>query len=641
MVVFAQTSLYKLPKVNIYDLKQTHCPIDSSADAQIIYDYGKTRFIKEGGALKFQFEKTTRIQIFNPDGLEQANVAIEYYDEDRDTRETIDYFKGTSYTLDGNEILEQTVRRGALFDERLNKYWSQKKYAFPNVQPGTIIEYSYIITSPFLAHVRDWEFQSDIPIRKSKFSISICPYVSYIMINRGFLEYDKENKYTESFGSGDGSSVVYEWEMHDVPAFQDEKYITSREDYIMSIRFQLEKIYGFNGGHRSFSSTWPELINELLKESDAFGGYIKENNQYVSEIMLDMNLDDKPQMEKIRTITRYVKENFTPNGYGGKYTSQKKKDVIKTKSGSIPEINLLLLSMLRNEGIDSHPLLISTRLHGKPELNYPMLSSFNYVAVIVNLEEGGLILDGTDPLLPVGMLPDECINEYGLEVRKIKKNEEALFYPLNLIQPDKEKTQILMKYNPDSSNISVQISSRINGYSARNSRKAIIEHGKESMVEKLCPISVKSQNIKISNLDDINRDLVINYTYEIPVTIVGNKLILEPFQVNSYKKPFLTEEERKYPVDFGYESDDKYIFTFQIPDGYEVDYLPDNYSQSMLDNSLIHNIIVTNKANIVQVMSEVKQLKSRFEPEEYNNLKSFYDKVVEHHNQKIILRRSQ
>ena len=644
IIGFAQTALYQLPKVNIHDLRQTHCPIDSSADAQIIYDYGKTRFIKVDGALIFQFEKTIRIQIFNADGLEHANLSIQYYDEDNDNRERLDYFKATSYTLDGNEIVEHSVRRNALIDEQINKYWSRMKYAFPNVQPGSIIEYSYIISSPFLAHIRDWEFQTNIPILKSKFSISVCPYVSYIMLKRGFLEYDKERKYTESFGGtiagSPARSTVYEWEMYDVPAFKNEKYITTREDYIMSIRFQLEKIYGFNGGQRSYSSTWQELINQLLRESQAFGGYIKENNQHVSDLMLTMDLTEKSEMEKIRTITKYVKENFTTNGYGGKYTSQRKKDVIKTKNGSIPEINLLLLSMLRNEGIEAYPFLISTRSHGKPELNYPMLSSFNYVAVIVKLDGGGLIIDGTDPLLPFGMLPYECINEYGLEVRKIKRKEDALFYPINSIMPDKENTKILMQYNPDSNIISVQISKRLSGYSARNARSIVIEYGKEALVEKICPVSVIPEDIKVSNLENIEKNLGISYRYKIPVTIAGDKMILEPFHINSYKEPFLTKEERKYPVDFGYETDEKYIFTFQIPDGYEIDYIPENYSQSLLDNRLIHNIKSVQEANILQILSEVKQLKPRFEPEEYSDLKLFYDMIVDHHNQKIILKKS-
>jgi hypothetical protein len=50
------------------------------------------------------------------------------------------------------------------------------------------------------------------------------------------------------------------------------------------------------------------------------------------------------------------------------------KGVFNRKTGSGTELNLLLISLLRQVGIEANPVVISTREHGRIWKDYPMIS---------------------------------------------------------------------------------------------------------------------------------------------------------------------------------------------------------------------------------------------------------------------------
>lgn len=640
---FAQSELSKLPEITVNDLETTHCSFDSSANAQILYDYGETRFLKSGGRLIYEFERTTRIQILNKDGYEHSKIEIPFYNEDPDDKENISYFKASSYSLENGKIVTTTVKKSSLYEEKINKLWSKKKYAFPNIKPGTIIEYTYKFTSPYITHLRQWYFQHHIPVADVRYKISLCPHASYVVVKNGFLEYDFDTVYTEPFGfSLDGkwqTTNVYEWELKNVPAFTDSKYITTNEDYLMSVEFQLDTYYPFYGGIIKYNTTWKKLMDRLIKETDDFGGYIKENKGGVKEIISRLDLNGKDDITTIKTIVNYVKTNYHYNGYSGIYAKQSMKNLVRTKTGTAPEINLFMLSLLNAAGIEVYPLLLSTRQHGLIYYNYPMLNSFNYVAVIAKTDKGSIILDGTDPFLPYTLLPHYCINDFGLEVSKIEKESNAMFYPLNPL-PDKNMTQELITLDPETDSVHTVVASKIGGYGAAFLRELYVDSGNDGVADNIQEkVSGTISNMTIDKIKDIDKDLVLKYKIENKASKAGNKLIISPFPYNEYMGSVFTEENRDYPIDFGKMFSEKYIITFQIPDEYELDYAPESQTIKELDGTLIYNSVVVNNNNILQIMSEVKTTKVKYEPEEYPILKNYFDKITKFHNEKIILRK--
>ncbi|NJO02603.1 MAG: hypothetical protein HC880_13790, partial [Bacteroidia bacterium] len=58
--------------------------------------------------------------------------------------------------------------------------------------------------------------------------------------------------------------MLYRWVLTDIPAFKNQPFITTPEDYLIKMEFQLRKINYPNGSTRDFMNTWEKLIKDLL-----------------------------------------------------------------------------------------------------------------------------------------------------------------------------------------------------------------------------------------------------------------------------------------------------------------------------------------------------------------------------------------
>ena len=186
----AQKSPIKYGKVLQEDLESTHYALDSSASAVILGDVGSSEFQMDKTTHEWRiiFKRHTRIKIFTKDGYDFANVEIPYYDPGHGDEETISALKATSYNIDDGKVVKSKMSKSELFDEKSNKYWHKKSFAIPNVKEGTIIEYSYIVTSDFIRNLREWEFQNTIPVVYSQYKVTIPEFFNYQFLSQGYEE---------------------------------------------------------------------------------------------------------------------------------------------------------------------------------------------------------------------------------------------------------------------------------------------------------------------------------------------------------------------------------------------------------------------------------------------------------------------
>src|SRR4030095_15423019 len=84
-------------------------------------------------------------------------------------------------------------------------------------------------------------------------------------------------------------------------------------------------------------------------------------------------------MDKAKRIYAFVRDNFTCTDYSDLWLGQTLKNVLKTKNGTVAEINLLLTAMLRYAAVEADPVILSTKSHGNTYQFYPIMTKFNYV----------------------------------------------------------------------------------------------------------------------------------------------------------------------------------------------------------------------------------------------------------------------
>jgi len=94
-----------------------------------------------------------------------------------------------------------------------------------------------------------------------------------------------------------------------IPAFRSEDYISSVDDYIAKIIFQLSKVNYPHGGTEQIMSTWEKLIDDLLKNDD-FGKFVSKASRAAEKVFDLDQLKIKPEQEKFDEVIDYVKNKF-------------------------------------------------------------------------------------------------------------------------------------------------------------------------------------------------------------------------------------------------------------------------------------------------------------------------------------------
>ncbi|MBM3416742.1 MAG: DUF3857 domain-containing protein [Bacteroidetes bacterium] len=167
--------------------------VDSSANAVIISDIGTSKI--EGnskGWFSLVFKHHKRIHILNKNGFDLSNVSIRLFSTG-DDEEKPEKLKAVTYNLENGKVVESKLDvKENVFKDKIDKNWGVKKFTFPNVKEGSIIEYEYTITSDFLSNLQPWEFQGAYPRLWSEYNLSVPEFMGYVFLTQGYKKFDLE-----------------------------------------------------------------------------------------------------------------------------------------------------------------------------------------------------------------------------------------------------------------------------------------------------------------------------------------------------------------------------------------------------------------------------------------------------------------
>ena len=147
-------------------------------------------------------------------------------------------------------------------------------------------------------------------------------------------------------------------------------------------------------------------------------------------------------------------------------------------------------------------------------------------------------------------------------------------------------------------------------------------------------LSPKESNIYKPLTDSLNVEITDR------AETVGDKILFQPMLFETLESNRYTLEDRKYPVNYNYPISETYIFDYTIPDGYQVESLPKPAVLKLPDNSITVYYDIKNMGNKISIVYKRSVNKILFMPEEYKNLKEFYNQVVKKHTESIILKKT-
>jgi Transglutaminase-like superfamily/Domain of Unknown Function with PDB structure (DUF3857) len=642
----AQESFMKWGQVSTEDLAMKVYPADTSASAVVLGSFCYIYFNYYDGRFQVSYKIHQRIKILRKEGYEWANVQVPLYSSDgAQAKETISDVKGITYNLDpkSGRIMTSTLEEKSIFKENIRQQRGRAlqlvKFALPNINEGSILEYSYTLDSDFFTVLNAWEFQSSIPVRKSEMQIKMMGELSYVYVIQSahpFTDSPDPSKKTAEANAGAGT---YRWVQENIPAFKDEGFITTADDYIGKMQFQLAS-YQYPGDNvRELFSTWEKTIYELWGDN-RYGSFIKRKGA-TKDLVSGLVAGKESEKDKLAAIYAYVKDNIRADNRSGIWTDSSPKEVLAKKKGYRHEVNLLLINMLREAGLEANPILLSTREHGKPYKNYPILERFNHSIAHVKLGEEEFLLDATHPMQPLGMLPANVLNGEGLLMDKDGK--ESRWINLQNRYKSSETVMATLRVSPEGG-IDGKMEVSTKGYEALRLRAKHTKLDEEdSVAEK--PTSLGQQyglvNDSISNLEEYDQPLGIKGRYQNQefAQANGERIYLDPLLAFKTKANPFKAVERKHVVDFAYPFDEFYFINYTIPEGYVVEEVPKPERFQWADKALRFEYSATPKDNTVQVVCRLFVNRAVFAPEEYKTLRDSFAKIVAKQNEQIVLKK--
>lgn len=655
--MFAQDkSPARFGKISAADFKQTRYDLDTGASAVVLADIGSSAFDSGSEWFVQIYKRYKRIKILNKNGYDMADEEIYLYVDGAD-EETLQQLKAVTYNLENGKVVETKLESKAVFTEKLDKNHIRKKFTLPNVKEGSIIEISYTINSEFPYTLRSWTFQGQYPVLWSEYEVELPEYYEYIFLSQGYNPfYIKDSENTRKTynlrvpsQAGYGSSSInsdnislspgvtrHRWVMKDVAPLKPEGFVTTIRNHISSIEFQLATVRYPNSVVQPIMSTWPKFMERLMQD-DEYAGTLNNNNGFLGRTVDELTNGVTDPLEKAQRIYYFVRDNYTCTELSALYTKQSLKTTFTRKSGNVSEINLMLVAMLRQAGLSAAPVLLSTRDHGMVYALYPIRSRFNYTIANVKIDGHDYQMDATRPYLGFGRLHSDCYNGHA---RIVNAEADPLSFDPDSLK-EMEVTGIFISPNEKGKLIGhfQQQATYFNSYSLREKVREKGEDAYFKEVEKGFHADIKLKNGKIDSLDHYSDPAVVQYDFDLNLEEENGIIYLNPMFSEAMRTNPFKSAHRKYPVEMPYVMDINYTVSIQLPPDYEVEDMPKSAIVKYNDGEGIFQYMIGKNGDMFQMRSRLKMNRATYSPDEYENLRSFFDVVVKKHAEQIVIKK--
>ncbi len=623
--------------------------------AIILSNIGSTEF--EGnnkGNFTLVFKQHKKILLLKKTAFDEANFKIKLYQGNYAQEEKIEDLQAATYTLENGVVTASNLVKENVVTEKINRYYNAKKFTLPNVKEGCIVEYSYTLKSPFLRHLRSWNFQEYYPTLWSEYQVTIPPMFKYITEKKG----DFDNQlYIDSFknifkiynilfkgngayaspeiGSFSGDAKWNLWAMKNVPAYKNESYISNYDDYRTEIDFQLQSIKYSENNVKFIVQSWFQTVEELMKSEDFGQIFDKEKNGWIEKEATAI-VGDLIGVEAAKKIYYYINDNFNCVDYSATELSDEPKKIYKAKKGNVADINLLLTAMLKSQGFDANAVIISTRGNSKITETTAILDQFNYLICEIVLDSSNTIyLDASKPKIGFGKIPAYCYNGFG---RKIADQPILIDLSANKLKENKSTTLILINAGDK---IEGSYESKLGNEKSNLIRDEFINKSNETFfkeIEKQYQFKIVLENGEIENLKKNEEDITVRY--DLKFSLDNQDIIyFNPFLVDVKKENIFKSEKRLNPVEMSHTINETYVLDMEVPNGYVVDELPKSLKSKLNEDEGLLEYLIVNKENHIQLRCRFSLNKANFNTSDYEHLRSFYGLLLKKQAELIVFKK--
>lgn len=633
--------------------------IDSNSNAVYIADIGKTTFKgNKKGWVDNVYTRSARIYVINGKGTDAATFHLYLYRND-DDEEILENLSAVTYNLENGQVTNTKLAKNEIFKEKRDKHHFEVKFTLPNVKAKSLIECTYTIRSDFNFNLQPWSFQTlQYPVLWSEYEVAIPGLLSYVFVRqgRGTFHIQKNWEGRENYiidTKPDQNALVdrpqllnvgvstgnYRWVMKDEPALaisSVDKYIYAPRDHLDRVEFQL---YQTNNGETTHDvmNTWKKTTDELLDEEE-FGGQLNNGTEWIDEPLKTILNGSKDEISDAKAIYYYLSTNFTCTDYYDKYVRNPLKQVFKKRSGSVGELNMLLIAMLQRRNLRAIPVLLSTREFGTNNPKYPILDRINYVICKLDIGNTTYYLDAAQPALGFGRLAENCYNGHA---RKVSKTDSGSLYfnPDSLIE--KKFTSVLL-FNNEKDHLLTGSYQSIPGYlESHTVRSQMVGSGLSDYFKQIGTLYGSEFTLRNGTIDSLkNVEDPIKIKFDFDLRYAGEDfLYINPMLFAGYRENPFSAATRMLPVESRSAFDETYVFSMDIPEGYKVEEIPKSARVAYNVNEGMFEYLVEKDDTRVQLRMHIKMNKAWYAADEYNILREFYAYVVKKCSESLVMKK--
>lgn len=581
-----------------------------------------------------------RIKVFTEKGKELATVELPYLQGDS----KITSIKGRTIHPDGT-IIPLTVKPEDLLIAKSGDLKANKKvFTLPNVEVGSVLEYYYEIhydddrySSP------EWSVQNSYFVHKAHYEFVAETDIeladSHGRVIRRLLWWPQLPPGVSVVNSVGGKFTL---DLTDVPASPDEDWMPP----INSLLYRVGFYYTAAIDSRSFwlddVKLWSKDVDQFAEPSkpikDAVAGLIspsdsdldKAKKLYIAVQALD-NTDFSRKKSESEMKERKIKQIGNA------------KDTWEQKSGTSEDIAMLYLAMLRAAGLTAYAVKVVDR--DRSVFNTAYLSLDQLDSTLVALSIGGkeILLDPGEKMCPFQTV---SWNHSGAGGIGQSAQGPSLITTPGQQYADNATERLGDVFIDAQGGVSGRINIIMNGQEALRWRQKALQEDetelkKEFDSEELdgkVPEGVEAHADHFIGLSDPYADLMAVVMVKGAMgTATAKRMILPGFFFESRAGvPFVKEDKRVIPVDMHYARRVTDEITYHFPDGATVEggledsTIPWPNHAALISKAVAQPGQITVRHTMLVGFTFVK-------PEEYQDLRAFYQKVAGTDQEQLVL----
>ncbi len=595
-----------------------------------------------------------RLKVLTEKGKELATVEVPYAKGNRKVAD----IKGRTVHPDGTVVPLNVKPEDLLIEKTGKNQFGRMVFTLPSVEVGSILEYSYDYRwddDEFIPP--EWEIQQPYFIHKAHFQFT--PFKAFmptgtpgaetnieLLDSRGraahyLLWWRYLPKNVDIQTSLNGS---YSVDVTDVPAAPDEE----RMPPIQSLLYRLDFYYCYANNANAF---WASEAKLWAKDVDKFA----EPSKTIQDAVNGLIAPTESDLDKARKLYDAVQALDNTDYSRTKTVSEMKELKIKEakhaqdtwtqKSGSSEDIAMLYLAMLRAAGLNAYAVKVVDRDRANFDPAYMSLDQLD--STIVALSTGGkeIVLDPGEK-----MCPFQTVSWRHSGATGIGESPQGVAVSVTPMQQYKDNvTQRLGDVSVDAQGgITGHINITMTGQTALHWRQRALEEDDTELkkefdreLEGVVPDGVEAHVNHFLSMDDPYTNLmaVVNVKGSLGAA-TAKRLILPGFFFETRGHvPFVNEDKRLEPVDMHYGDRVTDEITYHLPDGMTVEGAPQDANIGWPAHALFVAKSATQpgQITIAQTLSVAFTLAK---PEEYQDLRGFYQKVAAADQEQLVLTRS-